>query len=142
VTEADLERIEPDPLLAGAFLTRAEQFAADAARTENTDESRQGLLQSAVIAACDSVLAIEGYEVTGSDGGHQLRITEAHRLLDGDAELLERLDTVRVSRHQVSYAAGLAPAADVREGLHAAQELVRLAGDRVRPQLPEWFEAT
>jgi hypothetical protein len=34
------------------------------------------------------------------------------------------------------------PPADVREGLDAAQELVRLAGDRVRPQLPDWFEAT
>jgi hypothetical protein len=60
VNGARIERIEPDPWLAAAFLERARSFAADGFSTSLKGESRQVLLQCAVVAACDAVLAVEG----------------------------------------------------------------------------------
>jgi len=139
VTEARLERIEPDPWLASAFLDRANQFAVDGARTGLAVESRQILLHNAVIAACDSVLAITGHEVVGSDGGHQLRLQKVERILGDHGVLFERLDELRATRNQVSYAAApvLLPEAD--EAVAAVAALIGLADERVRPHLPDWL---
>lgn len=140
MTEARLERIQPDPWLASAFLDRANQFAVDGARADLTVESRQILLHNAVIAACDSVLAITGHEVVGSDGGHQLRLEKVERILPGDHALMfERLDELRALRHQVSYAAAPVVLPEADEAVAAVEELIGLADERVRPHLPEWL---
>src|SRR3954469_6885902 len=109
MSEARLERIVPDPTLSAAFLGRARRFLADGSDKSNARESRQVLLHSATIAATDSILAINGFEVEGSDGGHVLRLEKAEELLDADlADLFEQLDAVRMTRARVSYAAGFA----------------------------------
>jgi len=139
VTEARLESIEPDPWLANSFLNRAKQFAADGNREALASESRQVLLHNAAIAACDAILAIEGQRVVGADGGHLLRLDAAHRILPGDhADLFERLDESRASRNQASYAADLVPLADAEETAVAVSQLIELADERVRPNLPDW----
>jgi hypothetical protein len=51
MTGARVELIEPDPWLAASFLERARQFEASAVGLPS--ESRQVLLHSAVVAACD-----------------------------------------------------------------------------------------
>ena len=84
MTDARVERIEPDPLLAADFLDQAKSFAADGAPNTLSAASRQVLLHSSVVAACDALLAINGRKIEGSDGSHRLRLTETQPLLGGD----------------------------------------------------------
>lgn len=136
---ARIERIVPDHWLAAKFLERARCFASDGFSTSLEAESRQVLLQCAVVAACDAVLAVEGRTVEGSDGGHSLRLTEAHRHLPDDhTELFDLLDDSRVSRNNASYAAGFSAPAEVDETAAAVRELLALVDQHVAPHLPEW----
>lgn len=138
MTEARIEPTGPDPWLAAAFLARARLFAVDGS-AEISAESRQLLLHSAAIAACDAVLAIEGRVVTGSDGGHRLRLVEAERILPGGHDdLFEALDEARSVRHDVSYAIGLAASPDIEKTALAVRELLTLVEGHVAPHLPDW----
>jgi hypothetical protein len=86
------------------------------------------LVHSAVIAACDAVLAANGLRVSSGDRGHVLRIDTALNHLDGDTEELnERLDAARERRNDASYSALPVPAASVDDALEAATELVERA---------------
>lgn len=140
MTEARVEPIEPDPWLAAAFLLQAKGFSADGSADGSIGmESRQVLLHSAVIAACDALLAINGRQIAGTEGGHIKRLAEAQRLLPGDHdELFDALDDGRVARNSVSYAAGLAMAPDVDETAKAVQQLLALIDAQVSPRLPDW----
>jgi hypothetical protein len=139
VTEATTERIEPDPLLAGDFLRGARRAASDSAKPGLHAESRQLLLHEAAKAACDAVLAVNGWQVVGSDGGHRLRLKQARDLLGGfDEELFERLDDLRQSRNQVSYSALSAKHSEVDAASAAVSALVDLAAAAVEPHLPDW----
>lgn len=125
MAEARLTRIIPDATLARSFLIRAQEFSADGARDRNSHASRQVLLHNAAIAACDAVLAINGFEVEGSEGGHRLRLEKAEQLLGDDhRSLFEELDDARLARGTVSYAAGFALEADVEVALMAVRALV------------------
>lgn len=138
MAEAKLSRIVPDPTLAGAFLTRAEEFLADGSSANNTDSSRQVLLHNAAIAACDAVLAIKGFEVEGSERSHVLRLDQAQELLGHDLiDLFERLGSVRLTRADVSYAAGFVGGDEVGEAETAVGELVAHARDFVRLESAE-----
>jgi len=139
MTDAQLERISPDAWLAGDFLGRAKLFAIDGARDQLRTESRQVLLHNAVIAACDALLAVKGYQVTGSDGGHRLRISKASELLpDAHVELFESLDDARVSRNDASYAAAPVPALEIEDTVVDVRTLIGLVDREVKPLLPEW----
>lgn len=139
MTEATVELVEPDPWLASSLLAHARQFEASSAGLP--PESRQVLLHSAVVAACDAVLAIDGRRVKGSDGRHRLRISTAQHLLTGDRdELFDVLDEAREIRNNVSYAGGMAVPADVAETAAAARKLLTLVEAHVSPRLPEWRE--
>jgi hypothetical protein len=138
MTDASIERIAPDPRLATDFLTRARQFAGDAAHRDLAPESRQLLLHQAVVSCCDAVLAIEGRRVVGSDGGHRLRIGEVSKLLPGDHwELFERLDDARMTRNRVSYGA-IVLAPDWDDAAGDVAELLALAEARLEPLLRGW----
>ena len=140
MTDARLEPIEPDPFLAAGFLDRAKRFAVDGTSPSLGAESGMVLLHNAVICACDAVLAIEGRRVVGSDGGHQLRLAEAERLLpQGGAALFDTLDNARAARNQVSYAAAVAPLDGMTDTTRAVNQLIELCDARIRPQLPEWL---
>jgi hypothetical protein len=139
MTDARVERIEPDPLLAADFLDQAKSFAADGAPNTLSAASRQVLLHSSVVAACDALLAINGRKIEGSDGSHRLRLTETQPLLGGDHhELFESLDEARVARNDVSYRASLAPLPDAEETALAVQQLLSLIEAQLTPHLPEW----
>ncbi|HEX8085126.1 MAG TPA: hypothetical protein VF529_12615 [Solirubrobacteraceae bacterium] len=140
MTDAQLERIEPDPFLANAFLLRARGFADDASLAGLGAEGRQVLLHGATIAPCDAVLAINGFQVVGVEGGHVLRIEQAAAFLPGvDQALVDQLDDTRVSRNQVSYAAGFAEPGDLDAAADAVAALIRHVEDALRPHLPEWL---
>jgi hypothetical protein len=141
MTKAAVERVEPDPWLARAFLDSARSFVDDGSSERNSDASRQLLLHSAAIAACDAVLAVNGRRVTGADGGHKLRLEAAEDLLpDASDGLFVRLDDARMTRNEASYAAGLVPAVSVQEALEAVRELIDLAETHVAPHLPPYLE--
>lgn len=130
MTGARVRRISPDLTLAEGFLKQASGFLADGSTPSVSRESRQVLLHNAAIAACDCVLAAEGFEIEGSEGGHRLRLTKAEELLGGKLEdLFDRLDSVRMTRADASYRAGLVPEDDVEEAMLAVTELVRHAED-------------
>ena len=137
--DARLERIEPDAFAAADLLRRARSFAADGARDENAPETRQVVLHSAVIAACDAVLAVDGYAVVGSTGGHRLRIEEAAMRLGLDTDLAVRIDEVRVSRNSVSYGALRPPADDVDDASATVRELLGAVAAHLEPRLPDWL---
>jgi hypothetical protein len=140
MTDARLEPIEADPYLAAGFLKRAESFVADGENEGLQPESRQVLLHSATVAACDSALAIKGLQVVGSEGGHKLRLEEVARLLpDADTGLFERLDDARIARNEVSYAAGLSASDDVVHQLEATRDLLFAVKQLVQPELPGWL---
>lgn len=137
MTPARVELVEWDPWLASTFLARARQFEASSSGLP--PESRQVLLHCAVIAACDAVLAINGRQIKGAEGGHRLRIETAHELLPGDHhQLFDALDEARELRNNVSYAAGFAVQADVEDTAAAVHRLVELAEAHVAPHLPDW----
>lgn len=139
MTEATVELVEPDPWLASSFLAHARQFEASSAGLPS--ESRQVLLHSAVVAACDAVLAVDGRRAKGSDGGHRLRISTAQHLLAGDHdELFDVLDEARVIRNDVSYGGAMAVPADVAETADAVRRLLVLVEAHVSPHRPEWLE--
>jgi hypothetical protein len=132
VTHARIRKIDPDRTLAERFLKQAKGFLSDGASAVVSRESRQVLLHNAAIAACDGVLAAEGFEVEGSEGGHGLRLEKAEKLLGGDLEdLFERLDSVRMTRADASYRAGLVADHDVDEAAVAVAELVRHVEDAI-----------
>jgi hypothetical protein len=140
MSEARLERIERDPYLAKSFLLRARRFAADAKRRELAAETRQVVLHSATIAACDAALAIEGFEVVGIEGGHKLRIETALDLLpDVPDDMFDRLDDARLSRNQVSYAAGFSTSEDLDAAEAAVTALIALVEESVGSRLPDWL---
>ena len=69
-----------------------------------------------------------GRRVTGSDGGHVLRVEEVERLLPDDhADLFERLNDHRELRHSVSYHAGIVSEAESEATLRDARELLDAA---------------
>lgn len=139
MTDARIERMEPDPWLAAGLLDRAKKFADDGSVTTLTPESRQILLHGAAVAACNAALAVSGRTIEGSDGGHRLRLVETQRLLAGEHdELFEVLDEARAVRNEVSYQAGLAALPDVEETNAAVRELLSLIEERVAPHLPHW----
>jgi hypothetical protein len=141
MTKAAIERVEPDPWLARAFLDSARSFVEDGACERNSAASRQLLLHSAAIAARDAVLAINGRRVTGSDGGHMLRLEVTEGLLpDAPNDLFLRLDDARMMRNEASYAASVVPAASVDEALKAVRELVDLATAHTVPNLPPYLD--
>lgn len=141
MTEASIERIEPDPWLARAFLERSRTFLADGSVDTLAAESSQVLLHGAAVAACDAVLAVNGRRVIGADGGHRLRLTTAERFLpDAPADLFVRLDDVRVTRNEASYAAELVPLPAIDEAVAAVAELVALADAHVAPHLPPYID--
>lgn len=143
MTRAEIERGGPDPYAANAFLGRAKQFASDGGTTQLSPEGRQLLLHAAVVAACDALLAIEGRSVVGADGGHQLRLDEAQRLLPGGhVNLFDRLEEARGSRNRASYSAAPVPVPDVIEASAMVGELVVIVNAYVGPRLPEWMSAT
>src|SRR4051812_23468074 len=116
MTQAKLTRIAPDPTLASAFLDRARSFLDDGSAKDLSQASRQVLLHNAAIAACDAVLAVSGFQVEGSERGHRLRLEKAEELLSGDlVDLFERLESVRMTRADISYRAGFALDPDVDE---------------------------
>lgn len=132
MTQAHVRKIAKDAALAQSFLEQAQRFLRDGSVTSVTRESRQVLLHNAAIAACDCVLAAEGFEIRGSDGGHRLRLDKAAELLGGDLEdLFDRLDSVRMTRAEASYRAGLVPDDDVEEAVVAVTELVGHAEDSI-----------
>jgi len=139
MTDARVERMEPDPWLAAGFLARAKKFAADGSADTLSPESRQILMHSAVVAGCDAVLAITGLTIEGSAGGHRLRLAETQRLLAGEHdEMFEVLDEARAARNEVSYQAGLAALPDVEETAAAVREFLTLIEKHVTPHLPNW----
>jgi hypothetical protein len=143
VTEAQVGRIEPDPFLAAGFLKRANDFTADGKSSALQPESRQVLLHNAVICACDAILAIEGFEVTGSDGGHQLRIAKAAELLPGaEPTLFEELDEVRAARNQVSYAAAAVSPEEIATTVDVVERLIAVCDASISPRLPDWLADT
>lgn len=137
--KAQVEYAGEDIWAAREFLEQARRFLADGRIEALHDEGRQVLLHSAAIAACDAILAIKGLEVTGSEGGHVLRLTEAHRQLGGlHRDLFERLNDSRDRRIQASYRAAAVDANGVDESVQAVTELVMLAAELIEPQLPGW----
>jgi hypothetical protein len=81
--KAQVEQRGDDPWAALEFLGQARRFLRDGQVDDLSDEGRQVLLHNAAVAACDAILAINGLEVTGSEGGHRLRFEEAHKRLGG-----------------------------------------------------------
>ena len=69
MTTATIESISPDAWLAQGFYQRAHEFLRDGQSTGLSAAGRQVLLHSAALAACDAVLAINGRQVLGSEGG-------------------------------------------------------------------------
>lgn len=137
MTEARIERNEPDPWGAHQFLQQATRFAKDGAQSSNSAEGRQVLLHNAVIAACDAILAVDGFQVVGSDGGHRLRLETVPDLLGQDLEdLFDRLEDVRASRGDASYRAGPVPEVAVEEAVVAVDELLAVAEAHIGPSLP------
>ncbi len=68
---AQVERRGEDPWAALEFLDQARRFLSDGQAEPISPEGRQVLLHNAAVAACDAVLAINGLEVTGSDGASE-----------------------------------------------------------------------
>jgi hypothetical protein len=138
MTTATIESISPDPWLAQGFYQRAHEFLRDGQSTGLSAAGRQVLLHSAALAACDAVLAINGRQVLGSEGGHVLRLTEAERLLgDGLGDLFERLDDARSMRAEASYNATFVPSAEPDAAAQAVLELVEHAREHLEPRMPD-----
>lgn len=141
--QAQLERIEKDVWAARDFLDQARKLLADGETEGLHDEGRQILLHAATVAACDAILAIDGLQVRGSEGGHVLRLEQAHKQLgEGHADLFERLDEARDRRIEASYRAGSPSSEDVDAAVQAVTELVRSVEDVLEPQLPGWDGAS
>lgn len=140
MTQAELEWRGEDAYAASRFLGQARRFLTDAQRAENATESRAILVHQAALSACDAFLAIEGYAVNGSEGGHRLRLTECRERIPLEAALFERLDDSMQSRHEVSYQAATPPGESLDEALDAARELLALVGPRIEARLPDYFK--
>src|SRR5215210_5992132 len=124
MTEASVELIPPDPWLAHSHFHRALEFIGDGEQTSLSAAGRLVLLHDAALSLCDAVLAINGREVRGSDGGHVLRLQQAQKLLgDGLRDLFERLDDGRLARGDASYRAAPIPEAGPEAALQAVVEL-------------------
>jgi hypothetical protein len=137
--EAQVERCGEDPWAAQEFLEQARRFLDDGRVECVSTAGRQVLLHNATVAACDAILAMHGLEVTGTEGGHVLRLEEAHRRLGrGHADLFERLDEGRDRRVNASYRAGSLDGAEIDVAVQAVTELVVLAVDLIKPRLPGW----
>lgn len=142
MTDARVDRVEPDVWAARAFLEQAQRLLQDGAEERISPEGRQILLHGAVVAGCDAILAVNGRQIVGSDGGHRLRLATAQSLLPQDLdELFERLDDARMDRNEASYAAALLPTDVVEEALSAVGELVGLANAHVSPKLPPYLSS-
>lgn len=136
--DAKIERVEADVWAALEFLEQAKRFLRDGETETISDEGRQ-LLHSAAIAGCDAILAIAGWQVSGVEGGHVLRLTETHKSLGGGHdELFDRLDDSRSRRANASYRAGLVSAVEIDPAVAAVRELVKTAEDFIEPRLPPW----
>jgi hypothetical protein len=128
VTDARVQQIHEDRETGRSYLAQAEDFLADARNEGNTNESRAVLIHSAVIAACDAVLAAEGLRVGSGERAHILRIDTALDQLDGDTtELNEALDAARARRNDASYNAMPVAGASVADGIEAAASLIERA---------------
>jgi hypothetical protein len=128
MTDARVEKVYEDRHGARQFLTQADTFLGDAARSELSAESRSVLLHNAAISACDAILQARGRRVTPGDSAHVLRLETALEYVDGDTEeLLERLDASRARRNEASYAAAFVAEASVEDAHEATAELVELA---------------
>jgi hypothetical protein len=133
LTEARIEKVHADRVGAREFLAQAQTFLQDSTVGELSAESQAVLLHNAAISACDAILLADGLRVTSGDGAHLVRLEAALEQIDGDTEeLLERLDASRSRRNEASYAAGFVPKASVAEAQEATDELLHLAGDRLK----------
>lgn len=128
MSNARVERVDPDRVRAREFFAQATQFAQDAEIVGLRTESRVVLLHNATVAACDAILHYVGLRVTSGDGAHMLRIETALDQLDADTEdLLESLDATRERRNEASYAALFVAAASASDAREATSELIELA---------------
>lgn len=123
MTEARIEAVPADPREARVFLARGKDFLRDGRAGDNTAASRQVLLHSAAVCACDAVLLAAGLRVTAGDRSHVIRLDKATELLDAD-DLLDRLDDARLRRNESSYGAAMPAAEDVAEAIEVTQELL------------------
>lgn len=132
MTVARLQEIDPDAHGAGMLFAQAELFLGDARKTDITNESRVVLAHNAAIAACDAILAAEGWRVTSGDNAHVLRLQSALTHVDGDTEeLFERLDTSRARRNDASYSGFPVGSFSVVDAIEATTELVEMVRARV-----------
>ena len=136
--KAELEWVGEDAHGALAFILHARTFTGDGSQQGNAPESRQVLLHNAVVAACDAVLALDGFTVRGSEGGHRLRLDEAAERLALERDLVERLQGVRDGRNRVSYRGFPALIDDVDEAARAVADLLDIVEDHARARLPDW----
>lgn len=128
MTDARVEPQPADPAFARVFLDRAERFLADADQPAVGQDSKQILYWQACISMLEAILLAAGRRVTPGAGGHMLRLKEADRVLAGNhSELFDRLDLHRDTRHDVSYAAGVASELGTAELRKAAGELLEVA---------------
>jgi len=128
MSEARVERVHSDRVLAREFLAQARTFLSDAQFADLSAPSRAVLLHNAAVGACDAILQACGLRVTSGDRAHVLRLETALSALNGDTEeLLEDLDASRARRNEASYAAGFISQASVVDAQEATLELVARA---------------
>lgn len=126
MTDARVEAVPPDPREARVYLGQARTLLRDGEAADNADASRQILLHSAAVCACDAVLLAAGFRVTVGDGAHVLRLGKGTELLAAD-DLLDRLDDARLSRNESSYGAAIPSVDDVSDAVDVTRELVERA---------------
>jgi hypothetical protein len=128
MAEAESERVPADPGTARVFIARAGDFLADGDRPGMSAAGRQVIYWQSCITAMDAILMAAGRRVTGGEGAHALRLTEAERLLPTDhRDLFESLDGHRSLRHDASYHAGVVSSAEAKSLRSRASELLNAA---------------
>ncbi|MEX2193751.1 MAG: hypothetical protein WD844_00560 [Thermoleophilaceae bacterium] len=127
MTRARAERIAADPDAAGRLVEQARRHLASAAAPQVDAESAYGLTYQAALKAMIATLLADGCRVAAGAGSHIVTLHEVRRRLDAEAEVLDRIDLVRRTRHAVFYEADEVSSEELRTATGDATHLVEAA---------------
>jgi hypothetical protein len=131
MTRAGVERIAADPEAAGRLLAQARNHLRSA-RADGVDpESAYGLCYQAALKGMTAALASTGARASSGAGSHVVLLREAARILDLKADVTDRIDRMRRTRHAVFYEAEEVSAIELRSALADAEVILEATARRI-----------
>jgi hypothetical protein len=131
MTRARIDRVAADADTAGRLLGQARNHLGSAALDGVDAESAYGLSYQAALKALAAALTFAGMRASSGAGSHVVLLREATRLVGLDANLANRIDRMRRTRHAVFYEAEEVSGTELRSALSDAAAVIEAVERRI-----------